>query len=459
MNFVERTLSIMYSLSVLMLYVPEVTTLRISGLFGLVLVWTPVILWALWTIYSGYHTLPRTDDEKLLRISANVESDNDGVRAIYEFHRVISNLSQHECRMWIEGYMPMHVEKCAAGENCGLCHYYKKLYSESRKAKVKMGETVAIERKVLDVFKKALIRNLLKVFPRSTELKLAYLFFADSHDHKDQSYIKKITSGDQRNLVLRFALARYESKHKERKSAIERMKNERQAILEVAELLNQFWELFEGDNPEVREVYEIGKRAFEGLELLKRIEKERVAEGIEDTTGAHALYRQLMHDVFLESTEKDAHDVSVDVKHSEEKAWMRFSTKEKYMGTILECNQAFSRLLGYSKSDLIGKSISTLIPRLYLKAEQRLRQSIMDVYWKPAGSDSGTALSAFAKHRSEYVFPIKLVVEKWASAFSSPDMMVSMDIEKKNFNSKVVYFLTDRELVIDSCSSSKFPPS
>ena len=127
------------------------------------------------------------------------------------------------------------------------------------------------------------------------------------------------------------------------------------------------------------------------------------------------------------------------------------------MGKILRCNQSFGKLFGYSKLELTGKSLESLIPKLYLTYTERVKHKILDAFWSPLEKFTISSFySMFGMHKNDYIFPLKLGIEKMSSAFKGRDMLITIDIDKKNFSPRVLHIITTRDLFIRNFSSSNY---
>jgi len=449
-NFIEKIADALFLISIVLETVVELLSVNISFIFCLPIIWIPIISFLSYYYYNEYYTLPE-QDEKLLIGMHKFQNAAQAVKAFYHFHYVTNTLGIRESRYWFDGLMNIHAKICARGNRCGFCYYYNKKFSEKRNTSV-LDES---EEKILNVFKKSILRNLLKQFPNSDELKLAYFYLASFKEHKDKDYLQNMQI---KGIILKFHYARFTSKNKKRKSADKRVNDERQAILDSAILLSRFWELVQDDNADVGQVYDVGKQAFEKIQLLNKIEKQAI-DDYEALADIHMLYRQYMQLVFLENFESESENVShhSSKRHSkkgEEKAWAKLSTKNKTMGQILDCNQSFGKIFGFSKLELVGRKVDKFIPKIYQGFYELVQQKIMEEYWKPVTKNVNITYQMFGEHKNDYIFPFKLRIEKLSSAFKGRDMLISVDIEKKNFSPRILYVLTDVYLNITQFSSS-----
>lgn len=429
----------------------EIFALGISYFVSLILIWCPILLWALWSVYMEYYSLTEGVIEKTLLSIGRAEDDWSVVNAIYEIHGIAKDASRRKNCIWMEGYLKMHRVVCTNSIECACCYYSKQVSKQENK---KQSNKKEINGGIIRMHEKNLIRDALIRFPRSISLKLAYLSLASRNDQKDSSYIQQMADDPTMNYVVKFALARYEGENKKKKSLEEKMETGKQIVLDTSRALDKFWELMEEESPDAWQVYMAGNEAFMKLKYLKKVQKSWNEKINDDSFDAHKIYRYLIRNVFWENvTYRESSKTSIE-RSTEDRGWARISTKTDSFGLITECNQAFGKLFGFPKGELIGIQANLLVPKIYSKTEEKIRQFIFDAYWKESEGKQNLSFFAFGKHRNEYIFPIQLMIEKLPSAFKDQDLEIHIDIDRKNFHPKILYVVTDETMKISNYSSS-----
>lgn len=103
------------------------------------------------------------------------------------------------------------------------------------------------------------------------------------------------------------------------------------------------------------------------------------------------------------------------------------SGNQKDMGIITDCNNEIKRLLGYSKSEVIGQSVDKLMPKIFANFHHKFMQNYFE---KNKGNAMGMERDVFAMSKHGYIIPCTLLIKVMPS-LGNGIQILSFLIEKE----------------------------
>ncbi|HEY9756338.1 MAG TPA: PAS domain S-box protein, partial [Oculatellaceae cyanobacterium] len=126
------------------------------------------------------------------------------------------------------------------------------------------------------------------------------------------------------------------------------------------------------------------------------------------------------------------------------------SGEQGKLGEILQFNMAVCRLFGYTKAELAGRKITSLMPEMYARVHDKILQRCIN-----SNEDVNTAgakdVFVLARHKSGYLMPIFLQARMMSSVTHGTLFVATFKSEKKGLN--VCYLLLNEQQDVVGVSS------
>ncbi|MDR3547493.1 MAG: PAS domain S-box protein [Candidatus Pacebacteria bacterium] len=124
------------------------------------------------------------------------------------------------------------------------------------------------------------------------------------------------------------------------------------------------------------------------------------------------------------------------------------------MGEITNCNMAFCKIFGYTKKELVGRGIKTLMPKLIAEHHDKFIQRNLDCIkiscYKAVESDVFT----FGLHQSKYMFPVSIKLLATPNILNDMHYIAKIKIDRKHTTNTICFLLLNKKKEVVDVTSS-----
>ncbi|CAD8062066.1 unnamed protein product [Paramecium sonneborni] len=332
--------------------------------------------------------------------------------------------------MLLVGYIEKHKETCNPDE-CQL--------KEKNNKKIQQNNFEAIISGLLAELDK-LFQQGLEKFPQSTQLRISYAFFLierlNNKKKAHQQFLEAQKFGrpafDQEFIIYKNSKAMNSNQEKKEQnndviSMIEFENN--MTICEdmmklSANLHKEFWIELKEDQPDLRKLNVLGQRINKTTNMINEsyVKMQKINPNIFQTIRVYGLFLIFVTNDKLKGRQflRLAKQVQQSLAQVEDEESFSLENNLKPAisvsmikhGVIVGMNQLVVNHLGYSKQELIGKSINQLMPKMYGEQHNAyLQQYLENVKNNHIESDYiNFEQSNYFKHKNGYIAPMKYKV-------------------------------------------------
>jgi len=428
----------------------------------------------------------------------------------FDHIRYFVYLSSHdtiESRISLEGYIKKYNEEEQDGSsllryNQSIVHKQQNVddndknsipdgKSEKRENAQAKKMKVDQERKLMEhafhLFKKGLVK-----FPKCTFLRIQYaLFLLEKMKNKNWA-LRQLMKSEKKNpsfaeqfLIYRFKRvieeemtesAGNDSANLDIVSALA-YQNHRQhweTYMETASQLHtKFWSYLTEDVNDLGKLSEIGSEINSTLALVEehwdRMQRYKQNSGkivrlyanflvqvLNDKEGSKELMKSVSEGkaVIEDAYDFDNNDENQELsKFSEGGCGVIVSAGDSNLGKINKVSMGICSTFGYTKSELIGKDISILLPKLYCEQHKTLVDEGID---KVDDKTLYKERHVYAKHKSGYILAVDKIIKAIPSIVNNWQYVVCVHSDKKKMDTSVATVLVDKSNYITDVSFRAF---
>jgi len=387
--------------------------------------------------YATIHIIERRAVSFRQVILKNLNKDTDVEMYLNTIFNLIENRDKPDHRMALEGLVKFHIKHCNKKDTECVCYSLSKDYMKDEEAHEKMWYTLI----------KSIIVDVLEKYPKSARLHILYAYVQrEKLNNKYKALFEIMIARDNKPSVEQeFAIYRYrslieeeiiddDSKTSETKGIdvniivhFQNMFVAFQAALENAvELHLDFWrELLEA-NPGIYKLQSLGSMITHSVEEIGERYKKlndinpnhikmlqsygQFLKNIvnDDVEGQRVLEKA---DYVIKSSVVNKQFIENDrLKYGENSntCIITVSGNQNKMGMIKNINNEITRILGFSKADLIGQNVNRIIPK-YLA---EIHDGLMRSYFETSESKVlGLERLVFPLTKKGYVVPCTLMIK------------------------------------------------
>jgi len=387
--------------------------------------------------YATIHIIERRAVSFRQTILKNLNKDTDVEMYLNTIFNLIENRDKPDSRMALEGLVKFHIKHCPKKDTECVCYSLSKDYMKDEEAHEKLWYTLI----------KSIIVDVLDKYPKSARLHLLYAYVQrEKLNNKFKALFEIMIARDNKPSVEQeFAIYRYrslieeeiiddDSKTSETKGIdvniivhFQNMFVAFQAALENAvELHLDFWrELLEA-NPGIYKLQSLGSMITHSVEEIGERYKKlndinpnhikmlqsygQFLKNIvnDDVEGQRVLEKA---DYVIKSSVVNKQFIENDrLKYGENSntCIVTVSGNQNKMGMIKNINNEITRILGFSKADLIGQNVNRIIPK-YLA---EIHDGLMRNYFETSESKVlGLERLVFPLTKKGYVVPCTLMIK------------------------------------------------
>lgn len=370
-------------------------------------------------------------------ILKNLTKDNDVEMYLNTIFNLIENRDKTDQKMALEGLLKFHIKHCSKKDTDCVCYSLHRDFTKEEEAPEKLWYT----------WVKSIIIDVLEKYPKSARLHILYAYVQrEKLNNKYKALFEMmIAKGNKPSVEQEFSIYRYkslieeeiieeDSKNSETKgidvNVIWHFQNsfvDFQAALENAvELHLEFWRELLENNPGIYKLQSLGSMITHSVEeigerykklndinpnhikmlqsyghFLKNIvnddvEGQRVLEKADYVVKSSVVNKQFIENDRLKYGENSNTCI------------ITVSGNQNKMGTIKNLNNEITRILGFSKADLIGQNVNRIIPK-YLA---EIHDSLMRSYFETSESRVlGMERLVFPLTKKGYVVPCTLMIK------------------------------------------------
>ena len=396
----------------------------------------------------------------------------------------------------LKGYIYNHEEKCTI-PNCPLKVYITNITSIIKDKKKKQSKAAAENFVLLMRFANVLFLQGITKFPTCTSLRVAYSFFLKERMGNRTLAINELLSAEKNHPPFdeQFVIYRYRKMIEDEMADVQAdnqggqldaisaiaydnyLRQFKEAIERTALLHMEFWlEVLEpepdlgkldktgskihgaivqvedywaklikvnSNAPKALKMYadfliEILNDAEAGGELLSRAKETAIARPNYNATSLDATELMGMGDICASMGGADGTPCMV------------ANGEQGKLGEILQFNMAVCRIFGYTKAELSGRKITSLMPDMYARVHDKILQRCIN-----SNEDINVAgakdIFVLSRHKSGYLMPIFLQARMMSSVTHGTLFVATLKPEKKGLN--VCYLLLNEQQDVVGVSS------
>lgn len=387
--------------------------------------------------YATIHIIERRSVSFRQVILKNLNKDTDVEMYLNTIFNLIENREKPDQKMALEGLLKFHIKHCSKKDTDCVCYSLSKDFMKDEEAHEKLWYT----------WIKSIIMDVLDKYPKSARLHILYAYVQrEKLNNKYKALFEIMIARDNKPSVEQeFAIYRYkslieeeiiddDSKTSETKGIdvniivhFQNMFVAFQAALENAvELHLDFWRELLETNPGIYKLQSLGSMITHSVEEISERYKK-----LNDINPNHIKmlqsYGQFLKNIVNDDVEGQRVLEKADyvIKSSVVNKQFIENDRLKYgensntciitvsgnlnkMGNIKNINNEITRILGFSKADLIGQNINRIIPK-YLA---EIHDGLMRNYFETSESKiMGMERLVFPLTKKGYVVPCTLMIK------------------------------------------------
>ncbi len=396
----------------------------------------------------------------------------------------------------LKGYIYNHEEKCSL-PNCPLKVYINNITSIIKDKKKKQSKAAAENFVLLMRFANLLFLQGIAKFPSCTSLRIAYSFFLKERMGNRSLAINELLAAEKGHPPFdeQFVIYRYRKMIEDEMADVQAdnqggqldaisaiaydnyLRQFKEAIERTALLHMEFWlEVLEPE-PDLGKLDKTGSKIHGAIvqvedywaKLIKvnsnapkalKIYADFLIEILNDAEAGGellsraketAIARQNYNPNSLDATElMGMGDMCAAMGGADGTPCMVASGEQGKLGEILQFNMAVCRIFGYTKAELSGRKISSLMPDMYARVHDKILQRCIN-----SNEDTTTAgakdIFILARHKSGYLMPLFLQARMMSSVTHGTLFVATMKLEKKGLS--VCYLLLNEQQDVVAVSS------
>ncbi len=442
---------------------------------------------------------------RLVKAPEELETPEEAELAIQEILRLVENKDEKMFNYVVYGLILQHSQRCNRPD-CALTEMQRNFYAQdvsginngNSKGKRPVGAKAHLRGKA--DWNASLLNYLnfqfslcLNKFPndaklrlfhsqflierlRNTSLAMSELFHCAAHHagFVDQFLVFRYRQCVKDSIVLSSkgqgqtysvaAVLAYESAYKQLRDKIEK----------VAVAHMQFWSLLWEESPNMQKLVQTGfkilstmeaiERLWEGLQRMSmnspkavRIYAGYCSEVINDGETGQALLARAKEFVFVKShiagkRQVDAFNSSKISKDGS--PCIVIDSQQGSLGTIIDCNSSLCRTFGYTKKELMGAKLNSLMPEMYAKRHTELLVQDMEYKERSTEGENWKDVSAFGLNHSGYVFPVTIRLVSSPSFLNNSSYVAVFSVDKQLATSTIAFMLLDTKYAVQYVTSS-----
>jgi len=367
----------------------------------------------------------------------NFQKDNDVEMYINVIFNLIQNRDKPQSRMALEGLLKYHVKHCNKKENECACYPLSRDFSKDEEAPEKLWYT----------WIKHLISDALDRIPKSTRLHMLYAYVQREklHNKFKALYEMMITEENKPNMEEEFSIFSYKNVIEEEMIENDARNSEskgvdvnvlvdfqnkfvdfQNAVENDVDLHLEFWRELLENNPDIQKLQSLGAKITHSNEQTSNefkklndinpnhikmlqiygnylkdivndeVEGQRTLEKAEYVDKSSAVNKQFIDNDHLKYGENSSTCI------------LTISGNLGSLGTIKNVNNEITRILQFSKPDLIGQNISRIIPKVI----GDLHDGFMRNYFETSDPKViGHERLVFPLNKDGYIVPCSLMIK------------------------------------------------
>lgn len=393
-------------------------------------------------------------------------------------------------RIALEGYIKKQYEE--EPDSSSLLKYNqtflkkeKEGEQEKKSKKVKVNQQQKLMEHALELFKKALIR-----FPKCTFLRVqCALFLLEKIKNKSWA-LRQLLKAEKRSPSFTEQFLIYRFKRVIEEEMVESSEHNPGANLDIvsalayqnhrqhwesymeaaAQLHTKFWEYLSENVTDLSKLSEVGSEINSTLALIEehwsrmqrykqipakiiRLYAAFLEQVLNDKEGSKDLMKSVTEangvvddEVYSMDSKEEYQEIN---KFAEGGCGVIIASGEGSSGKIAKVNMSLCSIFGYAKSDLIGKHINVLLPKLYIETHKKL---IEDALEKEEERNTYKENHVYGLHTSGYIMAIDKTIKAFPSIVNNWQYVVCVKSDKKKSDGVIATVLVDKELRITDVS-------
>jgi hypothetical protein len=124
------------------------------------------------------------------------------------------------------------------------------------------------------------------------------------------------------------------------------------------------------------------------------------------------------------------------------------------LGVITNCNLAFGRLFGYTKKDLVGSNVKTLMPEMLAIHHDAFVQRNLERTKISRCAASSQEIVSVGQDRAKYIFPLAIKLVCVPNLLNEMQYIAKVRCDKKMTSGRVCYLLLNPQKRVTALSST-----
>ncbi len=396
----------------------------------------------------------------------------------------------------LKGYIYNHEEKCTA-PNCPLKVYITNVTSMIKDKKKKQSKAAAENFMLLMRFANVLFLQGIAKFPNCTSLRIAYSFFLKERMGNRTLAINELLSAEKIHPPFdeQFVIYRYRKMIEDEMADVQSdnqggqldaisaiaydnyLRQFKEAIERTALLHMEFWlEVLEAE-PDLGKLDNTGSKIHSSIVLVEdywakllkvnsnapkalKMYADFLIEILNDAEAGGELLSRAKETAIarpnynpnsLEATElMGMGDICAGMGGADGTPCMVANGEQGKLGEILQFNMAVCRTMGYTKAELAGRKINTLMPDMYARVHDKILQRCINSN-EDVTAGGSKDIFVLARHKSGYLLPLFLQARMMSPVTHGTLFVATLKPEKKGLN--VCYLLLNEQQDVVGVSS------
>jgi len=130
------------------------------------------------------------------------------------------------------------------------------------------------------------------------------------------------------------------------------------------------------------------------------------------------------------------------------------SGKKNSLGEITNCNMALCKTFGYSKKELVGRKMNSLMPKIIGEHHDKFVQRNLDQIKISCCSTVGRDISSFGLHKTKYIFPISIKLICTPNLLNEMQYIAKIKLDKKHTSNFTAFLILNRKKEVTDITSS-----
>eukprot|EP01022_Parablepharisma_sp_SALTPOND_P002434 TRINITY_DN109_c0_g3_i1.p1 TRINITY_DN109_c0_g3~~TRINITY_DN109_c0_g3_i1.p1 ORF type:complete len:838 (-),score=56.32 TRINITY_DN109_c0_g3_i1:1041-3554(-) len=130
------------------------------------------------------------------------------------------------------------------------------------------------------------------------------------------------------------------------------------------------------------------------------------------------------------------------------------SGKKQNLGEITNCNMALCKAFGYSKKELLGRNIKSLMPKIIGEHHDKFIQRNLDRIKISCCTTVAHDVSTFGLHKTKYIFPVSIKLQCTPNLLNEMHYVSKIKLDKKHISNSIAFLLLNRRREVLEITSS-----